>query len=169
MSSRQIERRLDELNSRFERLNERIGDILTVKEPGTGHAAEAFEGLRRSVIANGKERREHLAHLARIDLAIESGEQQDALRLLLRELMSSTGLQRVTAADENTRFLFDVVDEGDGPLEVVMPAYVDVAPNGQVNPIMTGMARTRPPAPVDTPELAPAVEDGGSDNGEAIA
>lgn len=141
MRPRTVNHRLNALNARFDALDSWIRDILIVKEPGTVVAADALEGLRRSIISLPPLRRQHLAHLARIDSAVEAGEDQAALRLLLRELRAEARLERIDDATGPLRPFFDIVGDGDGPLEVVRSAYVDIDPSGLVQPVMPGLAR----------------------------
>ena len=121
---RAIHQRFDELAHQLDR----IDLILTLKDPGSTKAADAYEGLRRQIIASSQERLAHLAHLARIDAALKAGESADDLALLLRELLNEAGLVHVV--DPSDPDLFEVAGEGE-QLTVTAPAYVE-APTGRL-------------------------------------
>jgi hypothetical protein len=121
-----------------EKMHERIRDIdvaLIVREPGTARAAEAYEGLRRSVATAARERRQHLAQLAEMTDAIERGATVETLRQRCEQWCVEAGLERRSDAVPEW---YSVV-EGEGPvLEVIVPAWVDSA-SGQL--VKQGVAR----------------------------
>jgi hypothetical protein len=131
--------------SDIERRLERLDIILMIKDPGAGKSADAYEGLRRQVVASAGERTAHLAHLAEIDAALQRGEGPNELSLLVRDLFDQAGLARVS--DPNVREAFEVVaGEGDD-LVVLEPAYVEPA-TGRL--VKQGRARAdRPATPAD--------------------
>jgi hypothetical protein len=147
-----------------ERMHERIRDIdvaLIVREPGTARAAEAYEGLRKSVATAARERRQHLAQLVEIADAIERGASLDTLRQRCEQWCMEAGLER---RSDVVPEWFSVV-EGEGPvLEVIAPAWVDSA-SGQL--VKQGTAR-RGPGEVEhaaapaSPAPAPAVAAAGA-------
>ncbi len=110
---------------------DRLELILTIRDPGSSKAAEAYEGLRKSITAAVAERTSHLVHLAQMDAALQRGETADSLALLMRDLMAQAGLERVS--DPTCRDCYEV--DGDaGPLEVLEPAYVEIATARLVRP-----------------------------------
>ncbi len=117
-------RRLDEqLAALGERLG-RIEDMLLLKDPGAAKAAEAYEGLRRQVVAAAAERVAHLADLARLDAAVRAGESSDSLALLLSDLLVQAGVERHHDPALAGAFEIPAGDE-DTELDVVEPAYVE--------------------------------------------
>ena len=132
----------------MDRKLEKLELILTLKDPGSSKAADAYEGLRRQVVASSGERVAHLAHLAQVDSAVQRGEGHDGLRLLLRDLMAQAGVERIT--DGSRREAFEIVDgEGDG-LEVLQPAYIEPT-TGRI--VQLGRARAFSPVVAPASEL----------------
>lgn len=131
---RRLHERLDRIDNRIELIDR----MLLIKDPGASRAPDAYEGLRKQVVASVQERRAHLADLAQIDGALDAGESVDDLRVLMRDLMGRLGLQR--ASDPSVHECYEVVaGEGD-TLDVVAPCYVDSA-TGQL--IRQGRAHAR--------------------------
>jgi hypothetical protein len=134
-----------------EKMHERIRDIdvaLIVREPGTARAAEAYEGLRRSVATAARERRQHLAQLAEMTDAIERGATVETLRQRCEQWCAEAGLERRSEAVPE----WYAVVEGEGPvLEVIVPAWVDSA-SGQL--VKQGTARrvSEPEPDMDMPD-----------------
>lgn len=160
MSSKRLDRieaLQEQIHALQEKMHERIRDIdvaLIVREPGTARAAEAYEGLRRSVATAARERRQHLAQLVEIADAIERGASIDTLRQRCEQWCLEAGLER---RSDVVPEWFSVV-EGEGPvLEVIAPAWVDSA-SGQL--VKQGTARRVPgeigkaPAAASTPARA---------------
>lgn len=145
----------------LERDNELIRTVLMVKEPGTVHAAQAFEGLRKQILAGAAERRSHLAQLVVMSVAVSRATSVDDLRPQVREWMEQAGVGRLdeAPAGEPARDFFeDIAGDGlDGPLEVVEPAYVDRQTGALLR---LGRAR-RAPVPAEPPiqDAAGAAED----------
>lgn len=113
---------------------DRIELILMLRDPGSSKAAEAYEGLRKSITAAVAERTSHLVQLSQIDAALQRGETTDSLALVVRDLMAQAGLERVS--DPARRDCYEI--DGDaGQLKVLEPAYVDVA---TARPVRLGRA-----------------------------
>lgn len=128
-----IERQLEELSHQLERQSDGISNQLeliktmfTIKDPSAGASADAYEGLRRTVVLARENRMARLVDLARIDSAASSRELTSDLRVLLDELLSTVGVRRVESMDDLD--LFDVFgdpeDGSNGELRLVAPAYV---------------------------------------------
>lgn len=133
-------RRADAINEIREKVN-LIETILIVRDPGATMAADAYEGLRKQVVATSGERRAHLSHIAAFDSAIRRGESLEELALLMSDLMQQVGVEAVLDYDPK---LFEAQGEGSAA-EVLEPAYVDA---GTRAPVRQGRARlTTPPAP----------------------
>ena len=69
----QIARQLDQLDRRSEKMEV----ILMVREPTAGVAAEAYDGLRKQVVAAMTERMAHLQQLVQLDAALTAGADAD--------------------------------------------------------------------------------------------
>ena len=74
-----IERQLEELSHQLERQSDGISNQLeliktmfTIKDPSAGSSADAYEGLRRTVVLARENRMARLVDLARIDSAASS-------------------------------------------------------------------------------------------------
>lgn len=132
-----------------DQMHERLSEIniaLIVREPGTARAAEAYEGLRKSVATAARERRQHLAQLVEFVDAIDRGATMETLRQRCEQWCVEAGLER---RSDKVPEWFSVV-EGEGPvLEVVEPAWID-ATSGQL--VKQGTARRLPG------EIAPRAE-----------
>jgi hypothetical protein len=100
-----------------------INSALIVREPGTALAADAYDGLRRQVAAATAERHAHLAQLVRILEALDNGVSAESLQQLVEQWAEQAGLRRWDKPDPVE--LFEIMGTGDGPLEVVQPAWVD--------------------------------------------
>jgi hypothetical protein len=108
-----------------------IKTVLVVKEPETVHAANAYEGLRKQVIAATGERRTHLAQLAAMAVAVARAASVDDLRPQVRDWLQQAGVVEIRTLPEGAlpQDLFEDLDggslEGVTALEVWEPAYVD--------------------------------------------
>jgi hypothetical protein len=137
---------LDQLDRRAEKMEV----VLMVREPASGAAAEAYDGLRRQVVAAVTERMAHLTQLVQLDAALTAGADADTVGKLVRSFAEQASLERVTDAGHRDReLLFELVEDLGGRLEVLEPAYVD-AITGRV--IRRGsMRRVGPPGPAGQP------------------
>lgn len=122
--SRRVRRRQrrDRLDAAIELL-QRIDAALVVRDPGTARSADAYEGLRRQVLAAASDRRKHLVQLTELNEALRRGDDVAALRSRTEEwlLQANVDVLHDTAVTE----AFEFVGEGDGPATVIRPAYVD--------------------------------------------
>lgn len=113
---------LEQLLDKIDRSVERIEIVTVVREPGTTMAADAYEGLRKQVVAAAGERMAHLAQLAHFDAAVRSGATPNELAQLVKEWMTNASLMHV--GDPRHDGSFEVVGDGDAA-RVLRPAYVD--------------------------------------------
>lgn len=120
MMSRRIPQRLAAVEARLAN----IEGMLLLKDPGAAKAAEAYEGLRRQIVAATGERVAHLAHLAQFDAALRAGESTESLALLVTDLLAQAGLLRWNNPTLEGAFEIPPEGEGDG-LRMVEPAYVE--------------------------------------------
>jgi hypothetical protein len=145
---------------RLEHEAELMRTILIVKEPNTPLAAEAYEGLRRQVVAAAAERRSHLVQLAAMATALGRATSVDDIAPQVREWMTQAGVAELVEVPASARpqDLFEDLDgtglagAAAGEVEVVEPAYLD-ASTGAV--LRLGRARRRAAVAGPTP-AAPA-------------
>lgn len=118
-------RRLYEQLSGLSHKLDLIERVLMVREPGSVKAAEAYEGLRRQVVAAVDQRQTHLAHLAQFDVALQRGESAEDLSRLVGDFFQQAGLLRVD--DPMHTDAYEVVGGKGDHLVVLAPAYVDAS------------------------------------------
>ena len=118
---------LSSLLDRIDRRTERIETVTLVREPSTAAAADAYEGLRKQVVAAVSARTAHLSQLAQCDVALRRGATQADLAEMLDRWCEQAGLEKLTdpAHPEFARCFEFVDDRSGGPVEVLEPAYVD--------------------------------------------
>jgi hypothetical protein len=120
--------RLDAVNTLVDKIDrnvERIELATVLREPNTKLSVDAYDGLRKQVVAAASERAAHLHQLAEFDSALDRGASLDDLRTLVGEWLGQAGIQVVT--DPFLEDAYELVGEGSGDLRVVRPAYVDTA------------------------------------------
>jgi hypothetical protein len=116
--------RLNQLVDDMDRKVDRIELVTVVREPNTQVAADAYNGLRRQVIAATGERTAHLHQLAQFSEAVAAGAGPEDLRALVVEWLGQASM--ATLDDPEVAEAFELV----GPPEatgrrVLRPAYVD--------------------------------------------
>ena len=145
--------RLAESVKRIERSIERIEVAIIVRDPSSTLSADAYEGLRRQIVAAASERTAHLHQLAQFAQAVTNAEPGD-LPNLVSEWMDQANLTRVEAPHD--AHYFDILGgEGDG-LRTVRPAYVD-ATTGR--PVLMGQAERIPTPDAYRPATEPETTD----------
>lgn len=134
---------------RMEVLLQRLDSAVVVRDPGSARAAEAFDGLRKSVIQASKSHRVHVAHLIALDESIRSGGTLDLVRLRVAEYLRELGIQRLETAEHLEAF--DVVGDSDGDVEVLEAAIVEHVDDGRISVLKVGKAKrtARPTPPTD--------------------
>lgn len=143
-------RRREQLDD-IERLLHRIDAALVVRDPGTARSAEAYDGLRKQVIAAATDRRRYVVQLTEFAEAARRGDDLEALRSRVAEWLQQGGVAVVD--DPSHHELFEVVGDGQGVLQVLLPAYVDVATSSLVR---RGVAEwVVGPTPEDQPPNQP--------------
>ncbi|MDO8147508.1 hypothetical protein Q6350_03600 [Isoptericola sp. b515] len=145
MNSREAGRRLEAVDRRLEM----IYTALVVRDPGTHLSADAYEGLRKQVIASATDRLRHVAQLAEFDLALARGADADDLRALVSQWLSQAGVARVD--DPELRDAFEPFHLDGSSAEVDLPGYVDtntgrVVKQGRLRRVSTQDAAATEPA-----------------------
>jgi hypothetical protein len=127
MRGRELEQRLEtieDLLDKVERGVEKIELVTVVREPNTGISADAYNGLRKQVIAAASERTTHLNQLAQFDAALQGGATMAELEALVREWLGQASLLRVD--DPTIEEAFEAIGRDDAPRRrVLRPGYVD--------------------------------------------
>lgn len=120
---RESKERMDQL----ERHSEKMELILMVREPGSAAAAEAYDGLRKQIIAGVTDRLAHLTQLVQFDAALRNEASPEILSSMVNGWIDASGLLVVfDPPHEQRELLFEVVEDLKGEPEVLEPAYVDV-------------------------------------------
>jgi hypothetical protein len=117
-------RAVERLVDKIDRSVERIELVTVVREPSTSLSADAYNGLRKQVIAAVGERNAHLHQLVKFDSALRAGATSAELATLVREWLGQASVELVD--DPSAEGAFDFVGPAGGAaLRVIRPAYVD--------------------------------------------
>lgn len=129
----------------IERLLQRLDAAVVVRDPGSTHAAEAYEGLRKQIMQSGKSHRIHTAHLLSLADSLERGADMELIRDRVSDFMAELGLKRIY--DTGDSELFEIIEgEGSG-LECIEPAIVEQLADGRRSVVRQGNARRVPGPP----------------------
>src|SRR5579859_5223457 len=103
--------RIEELVDRIDRRVEKVEMVTLIREPNSGLAADAYNGLRKQVIAAVGERNAHLHQLAQFDAALRKGATEADLHALVRGWLAQSGIQ--VLADPELKEAFEFVGAED--------------------------------------------------------
>ena len=92
-----IAHQVDQLDRRTEKMEV----ILMVREPASGAAAEAYEGLRKQVVTAVTERLAHLSQLVQLDAALCAGSSTESVARLVRGWLEQASLAQVSDPDRS--------------------------------------------------------------------
>ena len=137
---RDLAAQLEAINSLVDKIDrnvERIELATVIREPNTKLAVDAYDGLRKQVVAGASERAAHLHQLAEFDSALERGATLEDLKTLVGEWLGQAGVQVVT--DPSVEGAFELVGDRSGDVRVHQPAYVE-ASTGRL--VRRGLAET---------------------------
>lgn len=112
----------NELLTQMDRQLDRIYTALLVRDPGTSLSSDAYEGLRKQVVASARARTQHVAQLAEIDVALQRGVNISDLQNLVDGWLRQAGIERIE--DPRMPDVWDSVPNSH-EVEVEIPAYVD--------------------------------------------
>jgi hypothetical protein len=132
------------LLARMERQLDLIHTALVVRDPGTAVSVEAYEGLRKQVIAGATARQAHVAQLAEFDVALHRGATVEDLRSLATQWLDQAGVTRVE--DPAVREAFESTVAQDQEAVVEVPAYVNTVTRQLVR---QGRLRPAAQAPIE--------------------
>lgn len=146
----QIDQRLGEIEHAADKMN----TVLMIKDPGSTQAADAYEGLRKQVVASSTARRTHLAQLSAMAVAVSRATDVADLVPQVDEWLGQAGIVRITEVPRGAR-VQDLFEDADGgtlrgavDVEVVEPVFID-AQNQVV--IRLGRARRIEASPQPSP------------------
>ena len=154
-SKRQQIRHLSEQVSDLKELMSWLVAAMVVTDQPTAAAANAYEGLRSSVIQASKDRNRLLVTLAGLDYALDLGQDLATIQSKVTEEMERSGLTKTTATSDENLYDFDNDKPTFFAIEVMKPAYIDRESGALVRP---GTARWIEVAPPEE-TIAPPVLD----------
>jgi len=113
--------KLDEIH----RLVDRIELATLVRDPGSTLSADAYDGLRKQVVAASGERLAHLNQLAQMHAALSSapGDGNTDLLRVVEEWMGQSGVG--VFSDTSQEDAFEILGGRGDHLQVITPAYID--------------------------------------------
>jgi hypothetical protein len=135
---RELEERLARIEKSVDAISRSMDKIevaTIVREPSSALSAEAYDGLRKQVVAGANER---LAHLVQIAQFSEAARGTPELAKLVREWSEQVGLLRLVEFDER---YFDVLGGKGEVIRCLRPAYIDKVTG---RPIIMGQAELVP-------------------------
>jgi hypothetical protein len=126
-----IRESLDQLDRRVDKME----TILIIREPSSVAAGDAYEGLRKQVMAALSERLAHLSQLVQLHAAVAGGADARVLSQLVDAWFEQAALLRVDdPGHPQAHALFEVVEDKGGAPEVLDPAYVDSVTGRVIRP-----------------------------------
>lgn len=131
--------RASEQLRKIEILLERLNAAVVVRDPGNARAADAYEGLRKSILLSGKNHRSHIAHLLSLSDSLERGADLELLRNRVNDFLFELGVVRFS--DLNYPAFFEVIEGEGAVLELVETAVVEEFGNGERFVIRLGKVR----------------------------
>jgi hypothetical protein len=145
----QLERAVDQISRSIEKIE--VATI--VRDPSSRVAVDAYDGLRRQIVAAAGERMAHLHQLARFTEAVAMNKPAAELASLVEEWFVQAGLERVT--DPHEAGYYDVLG-GTGPeLRVLRLAYRDTVTG---RPVLMGQAERVAPVAAPHGHAAPETD-----------
>lgn len=131
--------RASEQLRKIEILLERLDAAVVVRDPGNAHSADAYEGLRKSILLSGKNHRSHIAHLLSLSDSLERGADLELVRNRVNDFLFELGVVRFS--DLNYPAFFEVIEGEGAVLELVETAVVEEFGNGERFVIRLGKVR----------------------------
>ncbi len=134
-SRKRHEQLLEQLEEQRELLT-RLDAAVVVRDPGNARSAEAFEGLRKAVVAANKDRQARVAQLVVLADMLEHGATVEAMKARLGEFLRESSIVRWK--EPSPREFFEIVEGTGDELEVTAPAWVELHGDGQPSLIKPG-------------------------------
>jgi len=163
--NRELKRDLDELRHQIEL----IRTVVMVSNPDSIMAADAYEGLRKTILRSLSATQALHAALADLDKVASSTTDIEFIRVKLSELLAQYGIQKVTRYEDRPN-AFEPI--GPGPrFSVTKPAYVT---ESHLPPVVMGVAETTDeppphPATLTTGPKVAGTDEAGSGDGSTAA
>lgn len=150
---------------RFEHLDHRLDKLelyFTIRDPGTAKSAEAYDGLRKSLIAAYKGTQNHMAHLAQLHRAARAADSIEPLIAKLDEFMQQIGVVEISdpsvvdldPSHPSLTEVFDVTQRDGNQLVVDEPAYVSANDGNGYMVVTRGVAHFEESASDTEPSVA---------------
>ena len=151
----------------------RLETLLIVRDPGNALSADAYDGLRKTIVQSGKNRRIHVSHLLSLKDSLDRDAPTELIKDRVNDFLNELGISY--SSDTSIPDYFEV-SEGEGDvLECVVPAVVDTDEEGNTILLKPGKAR-RVPSPgepsdvhedaLDSEELDKSTDTTGSQDSE---
>ncbi len=134
-----------------------LGSALVVREPATATAAQAYDGLRKAVMAGAQARRLLLVQLVELSDMLDHDVAIEDLRSFAQELRLRANLGQDLDAVAHPNH-FEVLDGSGNSVRVVKPAWVDDQTGALIRRGMVERFQSQAlPAAAPTPAVAPSV------------
>ena len=122
----------------------KLETFLIVRDPGTALSADAYDGLRKTILQSAKNRRTHVSHLLSLKESLDRNASTELIKDRVNDFLNELGISY--SSDTTIPDYFEVV-EGEGDLiECVVPAVIDTDADGNTILLKPGKAR-RVPSP----------------------
>lgn len=156
---KRVDERLDKIESLLGELRhdaELLRTVLVIREPDTVTAANAYEGLRKQIVAVAQEHWAHLAQLVEIDVSINHTDSIEVTRGLVDDWLIRAGVRRISQPTDSRQLteLFEDLGGHGSTVEIRSPAYVDSATGRLIRKGRFARVEARSPLPPARPERA---------------
>lgn len=120
----------------------KLETFLIVRDPGSALSADAYDGLRKTILQSAKNRRTHVSHLLSLKESLDRNASPELIRDRVNDFLNELGISY--SSDTSIPDYFEVV-EGEGDLiECVVPAVIDTDADGNTILLKPGKARRAP-------------------------
>lgn len=119
-------------------LLERLDASLIVRDPGNSRSAEAFDGLRKSILQSSKNRRMHVSHLLSLSDSIERGADYQLVKDRVSDYMLELGISK--SSDLSNPDFFEITGGEGEYLRCEVPAVIETLDDGSVSLVRLGEA-----------------------------
>ena len=149
---RQIRQLSEQVSDLKELLSWLVAAMVVTDQP-TAAAANAYEGLRSSVIQASRDRNRLLVTLAGLDYALDLGQEVATIQSKVSEEMERSGLTKTTATANPDFYDFDNDRPSYFEIEVIKPAYIDRESGALVRPGTAKWIEVAPPVETVAPPV----------------
>jgi len=113
--------------------------LLIVRDPGNAQSADAYDGLRKTILQSAKSRRMHISHLLSLKDSLDRDASTELIKDRVNDFLNELGISY--SSDTSVPDYFEVLDGEGDILECVVPAVVDTDADGNTVLITPGKAR----------------------------